>query len=156
LVEGPSDAIIFERAYRDIVGSLPIENGVDVISMGGLTSRRALEVCRALKRRVTALQDNDGRTPDEIVDALGELLEDETRVLFVGDPDDGTTLEPQLVSANSINTLRAVLGLKDSVDPLEWMTNNKTEMAIRIFDAKEPISMPRYVREAIEFLRQHT
>jgi energy-coupling factor transporter ATP-binding protein EcfA2 len=156
LVEGPSDVMIFERAYRDAVGKLPMEFGVDVISMGGLTSRRALEVCRALKRRATTLQDNDGRTPEDISEALADLLEDGERNLFVGEPNDGDTLEPQLLSANTSDSLRKVLHLKDSVELLNWMSNNKTEMAIRIFDSEEHISMPTYIQEAIAFLRQQT
>jgi hypothetical protein len=36
------------------------------------------------------------------------------------------------------------------------MSRNKTEMAIRILDADESISMPPYFEEAIAFLRQHT
>jgi energy-coupling factor transporter ATP-binding protein EcfA2 len=156
LVEGPSDVIVFERAFRDTVGKLPSELGIDIMSMGGLTSRRALEVCRALKRRAIALQDNDGHAPEEIKKALSDLLENGERELFVGEPNDGSTLEPQLLSANTSESLRKVLNLKDPVDPLEWMGNNKTEMAIRIFDSKERISMPTYIQEAIAFLRQHT
>ena len=47
LVEGPSDAIVLERAYRDKVGRMPIEDGVDIVSMGGLTFKRGLSYAPA-------------------------------------------------------------------------------------------------------------
>src|SRR5205823_859600 len=99
LVEGPSDAIIFERAFLDETGKLPIDGGIDVISMGGLTFKRALELCAALERSAAALLDNDGKAPSQIRERLDGLLVDGVRELFVGEPEAGRTLEPQLVHA---------------------------------------------------------
>jgi len=156
LVEGPSDAMIVERAYRDSKGKLPIEAGIDIVSMGGLTFRRALEVCRALDRKGVALRDTDEQAPSKIRDGLADLLEDGSREIFIGEPATGKTLEPQLASANSEEVMRRVLGLPDGTNIATWMGNNKTEAAIRIFDAEERIEMPAYVTEAIEFLGTHT
>ncbi len=153
LVEGPSDAIIFERGYRDETGTPPIEAGIDVISMGGLTFKRALELCVALDRGAVVLRDNDGKTPDEIREGLEDLLKQGKRVLFVGDPSGGDTLEPQMVGANDEETLREVLKLGESIDVESWMSNNKTDAALRIHDAEKTITMPPYIMEAIEFLR---
>jgi putative ATP-dependent endonuclease of the OLD family len=44
LVEGPSDAIVFERAFPDATGVAPGERGIGVISMSGLTFQRAFEL----------------------------------------------------------------------------------------------------------------
>lgn len=152
LVEGPSDALIFERAFQDVTGKLPIDLGIDVVSMGGLTFRRALELCAALDRSSVALQDNDGREPTDIQEELKDLLAEGKRKLFVGDPSAGTTLEPQLLHANSDDVLRGVLNLSGATDVERWMTNNKTEAALRIFDSKVAITMPDYVEEAVKFL----
>jgi putative ATP-dependent endonuclease of the OLD family len=152
LVEGPSDAIIFERAFRDALGKLPLECGIDVISMGGLTFKRALELCAALSRDAAALQDNDGRTPPEIQEPLEGVLADGKRELFVSDPTAGETLESQLIHVNSEDELRGVLALGASTDLERWMRNNKTEAALRIFDSEQTITMPAYITRAIEFL----
>ncbi len=152
LVEGPSDAIIFERAFLDTTGKLPIDCGVDVISMGGLTFKRALELCTALDRDAVALQDNDGRTEDEVQKPLEDVLAVGKRELFVSDPESGTTLESQLRHANSDGLLREVLELGATTDLERWMRNNKTEAALRIFDSERTIVMPYYIQRAIEFL----
>ena len=40
LVEGPSDELIVQRAFKDRHGVLPLEAGVDVINVRGLSFKR--------------------------------------------------------------------------------------------------------------------
>lgn len=152
LVEGPSDAIVLERAYRDANDRLPSAAGVDIVTMNGLSFRRALEVCAALDRRVVALQDNDGRAASDVRESVAELLEDGKRELLVSDAEHGPTLEPQLVSANSEDALRRVLGVTASADIDTWMRNNKTESALCIHDHDESLIFPEYISRAIQLL----
>jgi putative ATP-dependent endonuclease of the OLD family len=153
LVEGPSDTILLERAYRDAAGKLPLEDGIDVISMGGLTFKRALELCACLDRQAVALQDNDGSSVDEIEAEVQHLLAPNKRVLLVSDPRSGKTLEPQVVAVNPDDLLRRILGCADAVDLVGWMTRHKTEAALRIFDAKEKITFPDYISKAVQLLQ---
>jgi putative ATP-dependent endonuclease of OLD family len=152
LVEGPSDAMIFERAYKDEHGRAPMFDGVDVISMGGVTFKRALELCAALDRDVVVIQDNDGKTPDEMRTGLKDLLADGKRSLFAGDPTLGTTLEPQVIVANNEELLRSVLGLAEGVEVEKWMRSNKTEAALRIHDSPTTLQMPAYIKDAVQSL----
>lgn len=152
LVEGPSDEMILHRAFRDANGADPAERGVDIISMGGLTFRRALEVCTSLDRQAIALRDNDGREPDELRSELAHLLAPGKRMLLMGDPSRGRTLETQIIAVNDEARLRSILNVTDRADVQTWMTNAKTEAALRIFDATESITYPDYVAEAVQLL----
>ncbi len=153
LAEGPSDTIALERAYKDKIGRMPSEDGIDIISMGGLTFKRALELCACLDRQAVALEDNDERSPDEVRATVDHLLADGKRTMLVSDPAKGKTLEPQICSVNDEALLRRVLKLSDRADPQTWMTNNKTEWALRILDADESITFPGYINEAVDLLR---
>jgi putative ATP-dependent endonuclease of the OLD family len=153
LVEGPSDTIALERAYRDKVGKMPSEDGLDVISMGGLTFKRALELCACMDRQAVALQDNDGRSPGDVRSAVDHLLAPGRRTMLVSDPAKGKTLEPQICSVNDEQVLRRLLKITDRANPQTWMTNNKTEWALLLFDADESITFPDYINEAIDLLR---
>lgn len=153
LVEGPSDAIVLERAFQDATGSLPRAHGIDVISMNGLTFRRALELCAGLKRTAIALRDNDNRSPEELEDELDGLLVAGERDLLVSDPESGPTLEPQLIAANSSQNLGTMLGLRADADVEKWMSNNKTEAALRIADADEKLNYPDYIAKAVALLQ---
>ena len=121
--------------------------------MGGLTFARALELCACLDRQAVALQDNDGRTPEELRASVAHLLAPDKRVLCVSDPAKGRTLEPQLLSVNHADRLRRILGVTDAADVNKWMQNNKTEGALRIFDADDRVTYPDYFVAAVELLR---
>ena len=60
LVEGDADELVVQRAYMDASdGKLPIQDGVDVISVG-TSFLRFLEVADVINKRVIAMTDNDG------------------------------------------------------------------------------------------------
>ncbi|WP_235736817.1 ATP-dependent nuclease [Nocardioides alcanivorans] len=149
LVEGPSDEMIFKRGYFDRFQKSPESDGIDVISMNGITFKRALELCARLDRDVVALQDNDGSPVSEILQELTEHMSD-IRRMFVGDPSLGKTLEPQLITANGVEHMRTVLGLRKQDNPETWMPNHKTEGALRILESQEAVVMPNYIKQAIE------
>ena len=152
LVEGPSDEMIFVRAYSDKHGALPIEHGIDVISMQGVALARSLELAAALGRKIAALRDNDDKEPSHWEAKVLELLEDGSRELFIGSVETGSTLERQIGHVNSADLLRDVLALEADEDPVEWMLENKTEAALRIAVANTTIAYPNFVTRAIEFI----
>ncbi|RAR57015.1 putative ATP-dependent endonuclease of OLD family [Onishia taeanensis] len=152
LVEGPSDEIIFERVFKDIFGIRPMEAGVDVISMRGLSLQRCLELCAALNKPVAAMRDNDGDNPESLREIVCEWLEPERRELFIGAVENGQTLEPQLISHNDEIQLRRILGIQDRADLSTWMTREKTEGALRIAESEESIIAPDYMERAARFI----
>lgn len=152
LVEGPSDEIMFERFYRDSHGGrMPIEGGIDVFSMRGLSLKRCLDLARVLDSRCVALRDNDGVDPADIRTEVEEYLDGARRELFVGDVADGVTLEPQLVAANSEELLRRALGVERRAVLATWMKNNKTEGALRLSTTTEKLVAPPYLASAVAF-----
>lgn len=152
LVEGPSDEIVFERFFRDKYGKLPMECGVDVVSMRGISLNRCLELCSHLGKKVAALRDNDGIDPSVLEEELTQWLEEGQRELFIGEIEHGKTLEPQLQSFNDEEELRKVLGITSKASLSKWMTRKKTDAAIRIAESTEQLVTPSYIAKAIEFI----
>lgn len=152
LVEGPSDEMLFERAFHDKHGATPISRGIDVISMRGVALARSLELATALDRKVAALRDNDGQDAVHWAQPLAAFLQAGKRELFTGDKALGPTLEPQLLSVNDDAALRTLLNYDGKLTTLEWMSSNKTEAALRIAEAATPITYPDYFMKAIEFV----
>lgn len=151
LVEGPSDEIVFERIFTDMFGKRPMECGIDVLSMRGLSLARGLELCAALDKPIIALRDNDGVDPNELRVAVSQWLKKGVRELFIGEVCHGETLEPQLIHHNSEPVLREILGLTDQADLLKWMSREKTEAALRIAASITKIVPPAYMLEAVKF-----
>jgi putative ATP-dependent endonuclease of the OLD family len=81
LVEGPSDELIVQRAYLDAKGRLPIDDGIDVISVG-LSHKRFLDIAVRLKRRVWIVTDNDGKSSADVESRFADYLTHEFVTLF--------------------------------------------------------------------------
>ncbi|MCK4340403.1 MAG: AAA family ATPase [Phycisphaerae bacterium] len=154
LVEGPSDELIVQRAYRDRRGVLPLERGVDVISVG-TAFKRFLEIAALLKLNVCAVMDNDGKVANlkerytAYIDGTHETVE-----LCYDEDGSCPTLEPQLLKVNSLELINTILDTRYGTDErlIAHMTDrkNKTECALRFFETNEVWTAPEYILRAIQ------
>ena len=150
LVEGPSDELVVQRAFLDKHGKRPIEAGVDVLCVRSLAFKRYLDIALVLKKPVVMVTDNDGDTAR--TRARYEGYNEVKRIkVCVSEDDKGPTLEPQIAAVNDLDKLRKVLGrdFADVAAAEKWMTDNKTEAAIRIHDGQVSITFPGYITDAI-------
>lgn len=152
MVEGPSDEILFERFYRDKHSHRPLENGIDVVCMRGLSFRRGLELAKVLGKKCAVVRDNDDRPVSEHLQHLSDYLANGQREAFIGDDGKGSTLEPQIASANEHERIRAALGLSDGDNVVNWMTRHKTDSAIALAESSVTLIAPPYIARAIEFI----
>ena len=169
LVEGDADELVVQRAYMDASdGKLPIQDGVDVISVG-TSFLRFLEVADVINKRVIAMTDNDGN-----IGALEKKYqgykyvtlaqEDELQVVSYANRllEKGSmeginynTLEAEMYESVGAEMLSKILGkeFKDRDSALKYMEGNKTEVALKIFDSVETLSYPEYIMQTIAWAR---
>lgn len=154
LVEGPSDELVFQRAYLDRHGHLPIRDGIDVISVRGLSFKRFLDLAVPLGRKAVVVRDNDGKDPALVEAGYADYTKHPFISVHVGDDPTVKTLEPQLVASNDVAALNAALGTSfTTVDALvDYMQSDKTSWAIAMFEAAAPLNMPSYISEALDAL----
>lgn len=159
LVEGPSDEMIFKWAYKKQYGHYPEVDSIDVMEYG-IRGKRALELCYALDRaNVAVLRDNDGEMPDKWINDAKDFICKGKREMFIGKPEDGTTLEPQMVKANAsaISALAQIFGEEsaDTESLVKYMKSHKTDWALRVLldnDSGKGLQAPGYIRAAIDFI----
>jgi putative ATP-dependent endonuclease of OLD family len=165
LVEGDSDELFVQKAYMvNNSGKLPIEDEIDVISVG-TSFLRFLEIAEKLKTNVSVVTDNDGDVAaleQKYSNYLAPNKKEHINICFdrtigSGPLNEGeskfnyNTLEPKIVKANSVSKLNAILGKSLSEDDLHiHMRANKTETALKIFETTEPLSFPQYILDAIQ------
>ncbi|MFT7404958.1 ATP-dependent nuclease [Zhongshania sp.] len=165
LVEGDSDELVVQKAYMAANGGrLPIEDRVDVISVG-VSFLRFLEIAEKISQRVCVVTDNDGDIGallkkykaylgdnakpeitihyDDVVDA-GELMIGDSKFNY-------NTLEPKFLKANGLDLTKEILGVEYAcIDDLHrYMKSNKTDCALKIYDSAKEITYPGYIIEAI-------
>lgn len=154
LVEGPSEDLIVQRAYKDLHGKLPLEDGVDIFCVDGLSFKRFIEISTNLQKEITIITDNDGDIEKNIEKKYQEYISNELVKICYGQDEAFKTLEPNIVEVNKQNLtdLKEILGHPAYTDHrlLEYMLNNKTKCALKIFEADKNIQMPGYILDAIE------
>jgi predicted ATP-dependent endonuclease of OLD family len=155
LVEGPSDELIVQKAYKAKHGKLPLEDGVDVISVG-TSFKRFLEIGKLLKLNIRVVTDNDRSVKnlkEKFKDYLDDKKVDNIKICYDSD-ENCPTLEPQLLKANSLKVLNKVLGTAFESDDalLAYMCDNKnkTDSALKISNPAENLTFPEYINNAIE------
>lgn len=170
LVEGDSDELVVQRAYMDANGGrLPVEDGIEVISVG-ISFLRFLEIAAIIDKPTRVVTDNDGdivalqRKYDSYlggnkkthIDICFDPIVD-TGMLMAGSKKyNYNTLEPKLLKANSLANLNTILGqVYASDDELRlFMHANKTDCALKIFNytntAAFSIQYPQYILDAIK------
>lgn len=152
LVEGPSDELFIQRSYQKLNDKiLPIEDGIDIISVRGLSFKRFLQIAQIVKNEVTVVTDNDGNYVEKIQSKYKEFEEVETIRICADKDDDFPTLEPQIVRVNKLETLNKILNREDENidDVLHFMIKNKTECALKFFETNEEFNIPEYILDAI-------
>jgi putative ATP-dependent endonuclease of OLD family len=161
LVEGDSDELVVQKAYQiQNEGKLPIQDGVDVISVG-TAFKRFLGIAMKLDLEVCIVTDNDGH-PERLIERFGGYSSPRIKICYDAEVDKGeltigdkhfnyNTLEPKLVKENGRNVIEDILGLKfkNDDDLHVYMHDNKTECALAFFTTDKPFKLPKYINEAI-------
>jgi putative ATP-dependent endonuclease of OLD family len=164
LVEGDSDELIIQKAYmKNNGGRLPIEDGIDVISVG-TSFLRFLEIAEKIKQPVVVVTDNDGdiaALKHKYADYMGANAKDFIKICYddtedTGDLIDGglfnyNTLEPKLLKSNSREAFNKIFETEypEEKSLHKYMRNNKTKCALKLFETSEEITFPQYIIDAI-------
>ena len=165
LVEGDSDELIVQKAFKVKYGVMPIEKGIDVISVG-TSFLRFLEIAKQIKKPVTVVTDNDGDVDalkSKYVDYTGDDSKSFIKICFDTEVDSGdlvignkkfnyNTLEPKTLAVNDLDILNKIFSttFKENDEMHKYMVKNKTECALNIFESDSKIVFPKYILDAID------
>lgn len=154
LVEGPADELIIQRAYFDAHSKLPIEDGMDVMAVGGVAFKRYCELAQLVGKSITIVTDND-RDAAAVIErysSFGDLVS-----LCVERDNSLYTLEPSVLAANQdkFDDFRGIIYRGKDIGRISYdelcafMVANKTEWSMRVFQSESRISYPSYILDAI-------
>lgn len=165
LCEGDSDELIIQKCYLTKYKKLPIEDSIEVISVG-LSFSRYLEIAARLNKKIAVITDNDGKSSTliEKYKDFNDNPDSLIKVYFDLD-NDYSTLEPQLIKYNNWEVINQIIDhtykkngndykkgdyiCKSKEELLEYMTSNKTECALKFFETDVEFTFPEYIEKAI-------
>ncbi|MFB5661575.1 ATP-dependent endonuclease [Alteribacillus sp. HJP-4] len=153
LVEGPADELIVTKCYMDQHnGKTPLDDGVDVFSVNGLSFKRFLDIAKLIEINTCVVTDNDGNFQQNIENKYMEYRMPYIKIC--ADTNNNlNTLEPQLLfKGNNFERLKKVLKKPDiTIEEMnKFMEGNKTDWALEVFlDQEENFEYPRYILDAV-------
>lgn len=162
LVEGPTDDLIIQRAYKDKYGRLPSDDGIDIIAVESLAFKRFADIANLMDKQVAIVTDNDGNIEENIKKKYEGYIEKCNLHFFFEANEKLGTIEPSVLAVNCDNgqprqSFKTILSKNGSLESrdydgvLKYMTNNKSEWAFRVFDAESSICYPQYIQDVIGF-----
>jgi AAA15 family ATPase/GTPase/5S rRNA maturation endonuclease (ribonuclease M5) len=152
LVEGPSDELLVQKAYiKQNNGRIPIQDGIDVINVRGLSFTRFLDIAKELSNKVSVITDNDGDYKGNVEEKYKSLVSDR---INIHSPKNNAlfTLEKNVAEINDIALLNKVLkkSFTTKNEVADYMIKNKTESALKIFESDEDVKLPDYIYDSIK------
>ena len=157
LVEGDSDELIFQKAYYVKHNRLPIQDEIEVLSVG-LSFKRFLEIAVEIKMETAVLTDNDHNYINNIQRKYEEYNVYPFIKIFYDTNNDLNTLEPQFINVNinNLELLCDIIGIdfkkySTSNEISAYMENHKTDWALKVFETEETINFPEYITKAVEW-----
>lgn len=166
LVEGDCDELIVQKAYMESHnGGLPIENGIDVISVG-LTFERFLKIADRIEKQVAVVTDNDGDVESLNIKYAPYKNSKSIKTFYDKDVDTGeltiggnekkfnyNTLEPKLLKVNPLQCFNEIFSTSftENDEMHKYMKNNKTTCALKIFESSKTINYPEYIENVIKW-----
>ena len=153
LVEGHAEFMLMPAFYENEIGSQISESGIHVIAVGGVIFKRYMEIARLLGIKTAVLRDNDGDPERHCVEAYKSFENEFIKVFFEKDPE-RPTLENCIYEDNKEMCDELFGEGRRTRDVLQYMLDEKTESAYQLVNKEAAnIKSPRYIAEAIEWLR---
>lgn len=154
LVEGDAEFILMEAFYKQVCQSEPEADFVHVISIGGTSFKRYLELSNLLNIKTAVIRDNDHDYQLCCVDRYSDYVSDNIRVF--GDMDNARhTFEVCLYQDNQDICDQLFASERTKLSVQDYMIKNKTDAAFELLDKKSiDVKVPNYIKQAIEWIRK--
>jgi len=154
LVEGDAEYMLIDALYAKATAKTLEEDDVHVISVGGTSFKRYMELAKTLRIKTAIIRDNDKDYQANCVDNYIDHIADNIKIF--SDTDNGRyTFEVCLYQDNKGICDDLFSGRNIKKAPLEFMLDNKAESALRLVDNhSEDIDAPEYIQQAIKWINE--
>jgi putative ATP-dependent endonuclease of the OLD family len=152
LVEGDAEFILMESFFKKITYAEPHHLNVHIISVGGKTFKRYLDLARNLDIKIAVITDNDKSYDKNINHNYSEYPSENWQIF--ADTNDGLyTFEVCLYNENSAICDELFGPGRTKLTVQEYMLQNKAECAFRLLEEKaDELIVPSYIINAIEWI----
>ncbi len=159
LVEGDAEFILLDSFYKFKYGEELYDKNITLISCGGKTFKRYLEVALLLDKKVAVITDNDRNYAENITKNYSKYI-NEKIIVFAPTDNQQYTFEVVIYNNNEKLLEEKLYNPQMNLGLQSYMLKNKAEAAFRllkILEASEQIysefNIPEYISGAFEWIR---
>ncbi len=154
LVEGDAEYILIGALFKNTTGRELEETDIHVISVGGTSFKRYLDIAKILKTKTAVIRDNDGDHRVNCVERYDQYQEENIQFFFEED-DSKKTFEFCFYEKNKDTCDELFQPGRRTLEVQEYMLNNKADVAFQLLDNRASILVaPDYIRRAIEWIKE--
>ncbi len=154
LVEGDAEFILMQAFYKNETTENFEDSDIHVISVGGTSFKRYLNLAKHLKIRTAVIRDNDGDYQKKCVDNFSDYTEPYIKV-FSDTDNNVSTFEIAVFNDNSAVCNELFSAGRKTLSVQDYMLSNKADCAFELLDKKaDSLTAPQYIKDAIAWIRQ--
>jgi len=153
LVEGDAEFILIDAMYKNLNAETLESSDIHVISVGGTSFKRYLDLAKILSIKTAVIRDNDGNAQVNCVESFEDYISDDIKVFYETD-DEKKTFEVCLYDRNKKICDDLFAPGRKKLTVLDYMLRNKADVAFELLDKKgHELISPAYIRSAVEWIK---
>lgn len=167
LVEGDAEYILLNEFYKIVNGNNAYDDSVTIISCGGKTFKRYLELADMLKIKVAVVTDNDRDYQTNVINSYIDFSNKDNIRIFFDSDNSLWTFEICIYECNKVSLEKLMNTALMNKGLLNFMLSNKTEFALRLLNlisvddssgtdpeiSNEKFNIPDYIKKAILWVK---
>ncbi len=154
LVEGDAEFILLDTLYKKHSDSTLEKDGVHVISVGGTSFKRYLDLAKLLEIKTAVVRDNDTDFQKNCVDNYANYSLEHMCIFSDKNPA-RWTFEVCFYQDNQAACDELFQAGRVKLSVQQYMLDNKADVAFELLDKKEAaLVAPAYIQEAIAWLKE--
>lgn len=152
LVEGDAEFILLEALYKKKTKKTLIENNIHVISVGGTSFPRYLDIAKLLDIKTAVITDNDKNYKEKITNRYSKYNIDNISI-FADKEDKRYTFEICIYEDNVEICEELFSTKRRKLSVQEYMLKDKAEVAFQLLENKSnDLKIPEYIEKAFEWI----
>lgn len=156
LVEGDAEYMLIEGFFEKVTGKTMKSTDIHVISVGGTSFKRYLDIACILEINVAVVRDNDKNYLENAALQYADYHKQNIKV-FSDENNERYTFEVCIYSDNKDICDRLFEEGRRTLSVQDYMLNNKTEAAFSLLEhGIENLKVPQYIKEAIEWINEQS
>ena len=135
-MEGDSEYILLEAFYKNTTNEKLEDSNIHVISVGGTSFKRYLDLSKLLNIKTAIVRDNDKDFESNCINRYSEYLDENIKVFYEED-NEMYTFEISLYKVNKDSCDDLFKEDRKTLSVQEFMLKNKADAAFELLDKKE-------------------